>query len=45
MLDEVIALNLPKPIINHEFSFENLPDAVRELKSGKTTGKVVVNLE
>ena len=44
MLDEVIALNLPKPIINHEFTFGKLPDAVRELKSGKTTGKVVVNI-
>ena len=44
MLDEVLNLNLPKPIINHEFNFENLPDAVLKLKSGKTTGKVVVNL-
>ena len=44
LLNEVIKLNLPKPIINHTFSFENLPDAVRTLKSGKTTGKVVVKV-
>ncbi len=44
MLDEVLELDLPKPIINHLFYFENLPDAVRELKSGQTTGKVVVNI-
>jgi NADPH:quinone reductase-like Zn-dependent oxidoreductase len=44
LLDEVIKLNLRKPIINHTYSFENLPDAVRALKSGKTTGKVVVKV-
>ena len=44
LLDEVISLNLPRPIINHTYSFENLPDAVRTLKSGKTTGKVVVKV-
>ncbi|MEJ2617356.1 MAG: zinc-binding dehydrogenase [Ignavibacteriaceae bacterium] len=44
LLDEVIKLNLPKPIINHTFSFDALPDAVRALKSGKTTGKVVVKV-
>ncbi len=44
LLDEVIKLNLPKPLINHTYSFNDLPKAVRVLKSGKTTGKVVVNL-
>ena len=44
LLDEVIKLNLPKPIINHTFSFDTLLDAVRALKSGKTTGKVVVKV-
>ncbi len=44
LLNEVISLNLSKPIINHVYSFENLPDAVRALKSGKTTGKVVVKV-
>ena len=43
LLDEVIKLNLPKPIINHTFSFKNFPKAIRELKSGKTTEKVVMN--
>ena len=44
LLDEVLKLNLPKPIINHVFTFKDLPQAVKTLKSGKTTGKVVVNL-
>ena len=33
LLDEVIKLNLPKPIINHTYSFNDLPKAVRALKS------------
>ena len=45
LLDEVIELNLPKPLINHTFSFKELPKAVRTLKSGQTTGKVVVNVK
>jgi NADPH:quinone reductase-like Zn-dependent oxidoreductase len=44
LLAEVIKLNLPKPLINYTFSFKDLPDAVRTLKSGKTTGKVVVKV-
>ncbi len=43
MLAEIKKLNLPKPLINHIFSFADLPKGVRLLKSGKTTGKVVVN--
>jgi NADPH:quinone reductase-like Zn-dependent oxidoreductase len=44
LLDEVIKLDLPKPIINHTYFFNELPDAVRALKSGTTTGKVVVKV-
>ncbi len=44
LLDDVIKLNLPKPLINYTFSFNDLPNAVRTLKSGKTTGKVVVKV-
>ena len=40
LLDEVIKLNLPKPLINHTYSFNDLPKAVRVLKSGKTTGRL-----
>ena len=42
LLDEIKALEIGKPIVGHTFEFEKLPDAVRLLKSGKTTGKVVV---
>jgi NADPH:quinone reductase-like Zn-dependent oxidoreductase len=44
LLNNVIKLNLPKPLINHIFPFNELPNAVRTLKSGKTTGKVVVKV-
>jgi alcohol dehydrogenase len=42
LLAELSDLNLKKPIVGHTFSFENLPDAVRLFKSGKTMGKVVI---
>lgn len=45
VLSEVMALNLEKPHVGHEFSFHDLPDAVRLFQTGKTIGKVVVNLE
>ncbi len=36
-------LDLGKPFIGHRFHFAELPDAVKLLQSGKTTGKVIVN--
>jgi alcohol dehydrogenase len=34
-------LDIGKPLVGHVFEFEKLPEAVRLLQSGKTTGKVV----
>ena len=42
MLNEIAALQLPKPIVGGTFPFERLPEAVRTLQSGTTTGKIVV---
>lgn len=42
LLAELSDLNIKKPIVGHTFSFENLPDAIRLFKSGKTMGKVVI---
>ncbi|MBM4174874.1 MAG: zinc-binding dehydrogenase [Ignavibacteria bacterium] len=44
MLPEILELNLPKPIINERFPFEQLPNAVARLKSGETIGKVVLTV-
>jgi alcohol dehydrogenase len=44
MIQAMEALNLPKPHVGHTFSFAELPDAVRKLRSGNTQGKVVVLL-
>ncbi len=42
MLDEIAALQLPKPVVGGTFPFDQLPLAVRTFQSGKTIGKIVV---
>jgi NADPH:quinone reductase-like Zn-dependent oxidoreductase len=42
--DEIDALGIGKPLIGESFKFENLPEAVELLKSGKTTRKMVVTV-
>lgn len=43
-LDDILKLDLPKPIIGEKFDFNNLIDAVRKFQSGQTVGKVVIKL-
>lgn len=43
-VQELKTLNIGKPRVGHVLTFDKLPDAVRLLQSGKTTGKVVVKL-
>jgi NADPH:quinone reductase-like Zn-dependent oxidoreductase len=45
LLNEIIKLNLSKPLISQRYSFQNLPEALMKLKSGTTTGKVVVDID
>lgn len=42
VVNELMEMNLPAPIVGATYDFEKLPDAIRALQSGKTTGKVVV---
>lgn len=42
LLQELQQLELPPPIVGHEFFFDNLPDAIQLFQTGKTMGKVVV---
>ncbi|MBI5915967.1 MAG: zinc-binding dehydrogenase [Bacteroidetes bacterium] len=41
-LEEIKAWNIGKPRVGHVLEFDKLPEAVRLLQSGTTTGKVVV---
>lgn len=41
---EIKELNIGKPRVGHVLGFDQLPDAVRLLQSGKTTGKVIVKI-
>jgi NADPH:quinone reductase-like Zn-dependent oxidoreductase len=44
LLQELDALQLSAPHVGHRFTFEQLPDAIRLFQTGKTVGKVVVEV-
>lgn len=44
MLKELREMKLDKTLISTSYSFPELPDALREFQSGRTIGKLVVNL-
>jgi NADPH:quinone reductase-like Zn-dependent oxidoreductase len=44
LLQELEALKLSPPHVGHRFPFANLPDALRLFQTGKTVGKVVVEV-
>ena len=45
LLTELETLRLTPPHVGHVFPFEQLPDAVRLFQTGKTVGKVVVEVK
>jgi alcohol dehydrogenase len=45
ILRELTALDVGRPNVGHRFPFAELPAAVRTFQSGKTVGKVVVEVE
>ena len=45
ILGEVSQLDIAKPYVGNQFDFENLKDAIKLFQSGKTIGKVVVNIK
>ena len=44
VVTELKELELSAPVVGHEFAFTDLPKAIKLFKTGKTTGKVVVNV-
>lgn len=44
MLTEIEKLKLPAPIVGHRFNFSQMHEALTLFQSGKTTGKVVLNV-
>lgn len=44
ILKEVSLLNIEKPHVGHQFDFDHLKEAIKLFQSGKTIGKVVVNV-
>ncbi|KAA5549110.1 NADP-dependent oxidoreductase [Adhaeribacter rhizoryzae] len=44
-LAELLATGVLKAHVSQEFSFENIADAHRQIETGKTRGKVVINLD
>jgi alcohol dehydrogenase len=44
MLTEIEKLKLPPPIVGHRFNFSQMAEALTLFQSGKTTGKVVLNI-
>ena len=44
LIDKIHALHLPKPLVGHTFPFATLPDAITMFQSGRTVGKVVVQV-
>lgn len=44
LLGELDALQLDAPHVGHRFSFDELPNAVRLFQTGKTVGKVVIEV-
>ncbi len=44
LLSDLEKMNLGKPHVGHTFSFEKIKDAIHLFQSGKTIGKVVLNV-
>ena len=44
LLSELEKMNLPPPMVGLEFDWEDLPHALKTFQSGKTSGKIVINL-
>jgi len=44
LIDDMMALGLPAPYVGHVFQFSSVPDALRMFQSGRTQGKVVIEV-
>jgi NADPH:quinone reductase-like Zn-dependent oxidoreductase len=43
LLTEIDSLHLPAPIVGYRFTFSKMHEALELFKSGRTTGKIIVN--
>lgn len=43
-LNNILEMNLPKPLVGEVYNFNDLLKAIRKFQSGKTIGKVIVNI-
>ncbi len=44
LIGELLDLDLGRPLVKHTFGFDNMHEALRLFQSGKTTGKVIVEV-
>jgi alcohol dehydrogenase len=44
-LNNILEMNLPKPLIGEVYEFKDLLSAIKKFQSGKTVGKVVIKIE
>ncbi len=44
VLEDIAKMDLGKPVVGHRYPFEQLPQALRFFKSGKSVGKIIVEL-
>ena len=44
VLADLSAMELGKPVVGHLYSFDDIPNALREFQGGRTIGKLVIRL-
>jgi NADPH:quinone reductase-like Zn-dependent oxidoreductase len=44
LLAELLVLNIPAPLVGRTYKFEELPQALKDFKSGDTIGKLVIKV-
>jgi alcohol dehydrogenase len=44
LMTQINSLALPPPFIGHRYPFDHLPAALHEFRSGKTTGKLIIEI-
>jgi hypothetical protein len=42
IVDEMMQLDIGKPLVGHQFGFDQMHEAISLFQSGQTTGKVIV---
>lgn len=45
LVDDMLELQLPPPHVGHRFAFEDVPEALKLFQTGRSTGKIVVQVQ